>query len=103
MERVNNPAQRAGLLKKFKQLHLAKHLYKGLSNILSNKSHPIFLSLNHVPFRLITHMVCSLSRHAHMRSQPGPASGQLSVSSPPKGLGFHVRFSEKIQEEGEKE
>ena len=29
-----------------------------------------------------------------MVSQPGPASGRLNVSSPPKGRGFHVRFSE---------
>ena len=29
-----------------------------------------------------------------MASQSGPASGQLNVSSPPQGQGFHVRFSE---------
>jgi hypothetical protein len=32
--------------------------------------------------------------------QPRPASGQLNVSSPPKGRGFHVRFSEKRKEGG---
>ena len=30
-----------------------------------------------------------------MVSQPGPASGRLNVSSPPKGRGFHVRFSDQ--------
>jgi putative transposase len=45
-------------------------------------------------FRLITRVVCSLSRHAHKGSQSGPASGRLNVSSPPKGRGFHVRFSD---------
>ena len=39
-------------------------------------------------------MTGPLNEHGHMASQSGPASGQLNVSSPPKGRGFHVRFSE---------
>ena len=40
-------------------------------------------------------MTGPLNEHGHMASQSGPASGQLNVSSPPKGRGFHVRFSER--------
>jgi hypothetical protein len=45
-------------------------------------------------FRVIHRMAGAFKGHPSMVSQPGPASGRLNVSSPPKGRGFHVRFSE---------
>ena len=38
-------------------------------------------------------MTGPLNGNGPIVSQPGPASGRLNVSSPPKGRGFHVRFS----------
>jgi len=45
-------------------------------------------------FRVIHRMAGAFKGHPPMVSQPGPASGRLNVSSPPKGRGFHVRFSD---------
>jgi hypothetical protein len=39
-------------------------------------------------------MTGPLNEHGHMASQSGLASGQLNVSSSPKGRGFLVRFSD---------
>jgi hypothetical protein len=46
-------------------------------------------------------MTGPLNEHGHMASQSGPASGQLNVSSPPKGPGFHVRFSDQGKSDNE--
>ena len=55
---------------------------------------PVFGSPHHMVFRVIHRMAGAFKGHPSMVSQPGPASGRLNVSSPPKGRGFHVRFSE---------
>jgi hypothetical protein len=44
-------------------------------------------------FRVVNLMARSFQWHAPMVSQPGPAFGQLNVSSSLKERGFHLRFS----------
>ena len=47
--------------------------------------------------RLFNWMAGSFTQHALLILQSGSASSRLNVSSPPKGRGFHIRFSEKAR------
>ena len=48
--------------------------------------------------RLFNSMAGSFTQRALLISQSGSASSRLNVSSPPKGQGFHIRFSEVVRE-----